>query len=152
MTNFEYYKEEILGLANTDTVGIAILTDTMKPVECAGCSCDNCYLHIKGGCSKALVRWLYSEHVEQPKTPTLTKKEKQFCELVDTGWIARDSDEQLYYFEEEPAKNKRHKRWEQVPFSKVIEMNQFDNCNFSFITWEDTDPYNIENLLKLEVE
>ena len=153
MTNFEYYKEDILALTNSINVGITIPTKTMKPGECTGFDCGKCYLGTsKNGCSKALVRWLYSEHVEQPKILTLTKKEKQFCELVDTGWIARDSDERLYYFKEEPAKNARHKRWEAVPFSKVIEMNQFDNCDFDLITWDDTEPWSIEDLLKLEEE
>lgn len=150
MTNFEYYKETILEIMNQGySCHCAFSVVDNKPNLCSERFCKNCDFY-KTGCSpRAAVRWLYEEHKEQLK---LTKKERQFCELVETGWIARDADERLYYFKEEPARDKQRKVWDEVPFSKIIEINQFDNCNFSFITWEDEEPWSIEDLLKLEVE
>ena len=156
MTNFEYYKEEILDISKRGaSLGMFTEAGKVKVCECNQTSCNECGFHTPGrvdNCSANRMKWLYEEHIEPPKQPKLTKKERQFCELVERGWIARDSDERLYYFKEEPAKNARHKRWEHVPFSKVIEIDQFDDCYFYFITWDDAEPWSIEDLLKLEVE
>ena len=151
MTNFEYYKEEILNIIN-DGDSFAVCKNSNKPVRCDSITCEECISSDEQGCDKGVYNWLYSEYTEQPKQPKLTKKERQFCELVEKGWIAIDADERLYYFKEEPAKDIKRKTWEAVPFSKVIEIDQFDDCYFYFITWEDTEPWSIEDLLKLEVE
>ena len=147
MTNFEYYKKEILEITNK---GYDVAVINNKPVSCESLEyCTECQLKNHRGCYLNLTKWFCAEHIEQPK---LTKKERHFCELVETGWIARDVDESLYYFEEEPARDKKRKVWDEVPFSKVIEIDQFDDCDFDFITCEDREPWSIEDLLKLEVE
>lgn len=147
MTNFEYYKEAIMEIVSHGyDIAVAVLDD--NPIACAKVDCTDCQLN-HGRCHLNLIKWLYEEHKEPHK---LTKKERHFCELVETGWIARDVDESLYYFEEEPARDKKRKVWDEVPFSKVIEIDQFDDCDFDFITCEDREPWSIEDLLKLEVE
>lgn len=85
MTNFEYYKEQILETVNKHSTNFAVVDG--KPISCAVTPCPDC--QIKGGiCAVERIKWLYEEHIEQPK---LTKKERQFCELIETGWIARDN-------------------------------------------------------------
>lgn len=163
MTNFEHYKKEIFELLNSNNVGIAISNNTMKPEECTGFDCDKCYLSTsKNGCSKALVRWLYEEYVEPPKQPKLTKKERQFCELVETGWITRGKYRELEYRNRKPKRsdmiyNKNCYFWKfdnnsgDTLYAKINMETAFPHLTFSFITWDD-EPWSIEDLLKLEVE
>ena len=147
MTNFEYYKEEILEIINKgNSLGVC----KGKPVSCSSIECRKCISYGLPGCSKGVYDWLYTEHKEQPK---LTKKERQFCELVETGWICRDAISNLWLFEKRPEK-KYYPSWT-VPNDKD---NSYGICitkfpgNFSFITWDDAEPWSVEDLLKLEVE
>ena len=149
MTNFEYYKEEILKIIN-DGSAFGVCKNCNQPIACEDYQCETCIAEGLGFCDKVIYPWLYAEHEELSK---LNKKERQFCELVESGWIARDEGEnQLYYFDEEPVKDAKHKIWESVPFSRTIALHQFNNCNFDFITCDDKEPWSIEELLKLEVE
>ena len=147
MTNFEYYKEEILKLVD-DYQDFGIFNN--KPVACQRLNCDECQLD-KENCTKGLFDWLYAEHVEQPK---LTKKERQFCELVETGWLARDSDRRLFLFKKKPVKHDG--MWDSIGCRSYLildkEMNFVESMDFTFITWDDAEPWSIEDLLKLEVE
>ena len=143
MTNFEYYKKEILELTNKD---MAFMIDKNGKIG----NCDTCHdcktcLFDSNTCNAKVIKWLYEEHKEQPK---LTKKERQFCELVETGWICRDSSDELWWFKYRPNKN-GSKCWDNGGT-----MNYISNlsCKFSFITWEDEEPWKVEELLKLEVE
>ena len=83
------------------------------------------------------------------------KKERQFCELMETGWIARDSNsnpfnQRLYYYHNNP--NKEDDYWDcegdYISIDKILKSTQ---TSFNFIKWEDEEPWNIKDLLKLEV-
>ena len=139
MTNFEYWKDELAKIAKTDD-DIGILHG--KPVECNDvCGCENC--DRDGRCNEAaLIDWLMQEHIEKSK---LTKKERMFCELVETGWIARDKNIGLWWHNEKPSKGKT--TWSSGFCSKL-----YPTVNFPFIKWEDKEPWSVEDLLKLEVE
>lgn len=50
---------------------------------------------------KRLIKWLAEEYVEPVK---LNKKERLFCELVETGYVARDSNNRLYWYKNIPNK------------------------------------------------
>lgn len=142
MTNFEYYKEEILEIINKgNSLGVC----KNKPVNCNSIECSECVSSDGSGCDRGVYKWLYAEHKEQPK---LTKKERQFCELVETGWIARSKNGCLNLFSKRPTKLTNCWFSNYNPFSDLT----LFNFGFSFITWDDEEPWSIEDLLKLEVE
>lgn len=142
MTNFEYYKDTIIEITNKRSM-VAVVHN--EPVLCKEIeSCTECQLN-NGDCHLNLIEWFCEEHKEQPK---LTKKERQFCELVETGWIARDVDDRLYHHKHLPHKSKNLWCHENYP---RYNMNYYF-LKFPFITWEDEEPWSIEDLLKLEVE
>lgn len=147
MTNFEYYKDEILKVVNYTGSRFAINHDTGEIISCVGCSCDSCEFGYKKSlrCGREKMCWLYAEHIEKPK---LTKKERQFCELFETGWIARDRDGELYHCKCKPYKNDG----EWINGSFDINIHNFPDVPFSFITWDDKEPWSVEELLKLEYE
>lgn len=145
MTNFEKYKDEILEISRTQA--IAINKRRNAPEKCSNSVCSECLLHEGRSCNqKAIFQWLYSEY--QEPAPKLTKAERGFCEIVKTGYIARDAVKKcLVYYSEEPEKDLNGYYW-YSPYDSV----ELPLEPFSFITWEDEKPWSIEELLKLEVE
>lgn len=83
-TNFEVYKDDLSNiLAQREGRCIVMeADDIMKSGFHRFCNGSDC-----GECWRELFKYLAEEHVEQPK---LTKRERAFCEAVQTGWIARD--------------------------------------------------------------
>lgn len=98
--------------------------------------------HIKVG----MIQWF--EFPDQPKAPKLTKREKEFCEFMKNGWIARDKEKNLYWYNSKPYKNES--TWNNEN-SKYICMDLL-NTPFAFIQWEDDEPCDVSELRKLEVE
>ena len=142
MTNFEHWKDKLKELASTAN-GVGVLNGV--PVNCCAIDCEVCDLEV-GECSDGqLLKWLLSEYVEKPK---LTKKERKFCELVETGWIARDADRRIWIFLNKPPKSDFG--WSEIGHSMYYIFKDVDP--FSFIKWEDEEPWSVEDLLKLEVE
>lgn len=153
MTNFEKYRDDVIALIqNYD--GLPALVKG-KPHYCMIDVCRRCDLHGRDDhcCPKGFVEWLYKEYVEVLK---LTKREHLLCEAIAHGWIARDADGDLYYYEEKPYKvsitlcdywdtknyNGRTCNLGEIGFQEALH----------FIKWEDAEPWSIEKLLKLEVE
>lgn len=86
-TNFEYYKDEILEISSAK-YSPAKVND--KLVKCDDINCCECEFYSdEDSCGVSFINWLYAEHIEQPK---LTKRERAFCEAVQTGWIAGTHD------------------------------------------------------------
>lgn len=145
-TNFEFYKDEILKINDTyDHVAV----ENGKPISCNAMYCPRCELreHPAGmDCQMKLIEWLYEEHIEPPK---LTKRERAFCEAVQTGWIARDCDMELCYFKNEPILLKGVWSSEDGLYVSFKELNLQDS--FMFIRDTDADCWAVEDLLKLEV-
>lgn len=142
MTNFEYWKDRILEIIRSES-SFALFNG--EPVRCRNLQCDVC--GFSGHCTRKKFKWLYAEHVERPK---LTKKERAFCELVETGWLARDEYKYLYLYSDKPFK--RNSSWK----SDSKHYNLIDSIvfqvGFSFIKFEDKEAWSVEELLKLEVE
>ena len=142
MTNFEKYKDEILGISRTQV--IAINKRRNAPEKCSYSVCSECLLHEGTYCNqKAIFQWLYSEY--QEPVPKLTKKERAFCEIVRHGYIARDKNGELYLYNN-------------PPYATETDWRECGHCTklcsnfFLFITWESDKAWGIESLLKLEVE
>lgn len=145
MTNFEKYKDEILGISRTQA--IAINKRRNAPEKCSHSVCSECLLHEGRSCNqKAIFQWLYSEY--QEPAPKLTKKERVFCEIVRHGYIARDENGSIACHFPEPQKNIPRHSWHNFYNYKIF----LDENSFSFIEWKDEKPWSIEDLLKLEVE
>lgn len=141
MTNFEKYKDEILAL--TEKGKIFALLDDNKIYACSKVDdCSRCkFSKSENGCLVETMKWLYQE-----ARPTLTTKERGFCEIIGQGYIARDKDSNLHFFKKSPNKKKGY--WDTL----IGEILQINNTHFPFITHEDTEPWSIEDLLNLEVE
>ena len=100
-TNFEFYVDaliETLGAADQKkcsarTAQVALGMEEADSCTCVKKTCANCWAGI--------LETLKQEHIEQPK---LTKRERAFCEAVQTGWIARDG-EYLYWHIVQPIKD-----------------------------------------------
>ena len=146
-TNFEFYKDEILKCLSENNIAIK----NNKPVKCVG-DCNSCIRDSEIGIcmDKPFFEWLCAEHIEQPK---LTKRERAFCEVVQTGWIARDKSGDLYWYGDcEPVKNGASWTREKEHVKRLKEFNEINEAwgIFGFIKWKDEKPWSIEDLLKLE--
>lgn len=152
MTNLEKYMNKIINICNQDSTEVAVAMDIGTGVlrRCSEVGCERCKFSSRfngnGRCEVNLVRWLFSEY--QEPAPKLTKAERGFCEIVKTGYIARDAIKKcLVYYSEEPEKDLNGYYW-YSPYDSV----ELPLEPFSFITWGDEKPWSIEELLKLEVE
>ena len=104
MTNAEFYKNEVLELVRNDQ-GIAL--ENNRLVACKGLICEDCDFAkfdawSNHECENVKINWLYSEYKLQKK---LTKREYNFCRLMKTGWLARNSSGILNLFEGKPIKD-----------------------------------------------
>ncbi len=142
-TNFEFYKDKILEIANKDD-DFGVMNGEVR--GCCASKCDKCLFYICDGlCSSvSKIQWLYAEHIEQPK---LTKRERAFCDYVGYGYIARDEfDKKCYWFADKPIKSGGE--W----CSDGAFMWVLNNVTpFDFVKWEDEKPWSVEDLLKLDV-
>ena len=143
MTNFEFWKDRLAEITGRGGAVANVAIENDRPVRCSeihDCKkCDRC-----GKCTEGqLIKWLLEENIEKPK---LTKKERMFCELVETGWIARDKNGSIWWNDKRPTKQVR--TWSGA--RNVFHVGAI--TKFSFIKWEDEEPWSVEDLLKLEVE
>lgn len=147
MTNYEYWKDTIQAI--WDKNGKVGVTKNEVPCDCYNINCNDCIMFDDHNqCQEDIFKWLMAEYVDKPK---LTKKERQFCELVETGYIARDFNGSIYYYCSKPFKKDRYwyRSWEDnFKLNPIL----FSEDDFIFIDWGDKEPWSIEDLLKLEVE
>lgn len=151
MTNFEYYKDEILKyLSENNFADMAVSWDG-KILQCAECNCDNCVYKGKGKfCNEDLIiKWLYEEYKERKEPVTLTTFEKELLNKAlqeNYHYIVRDADSDLYVFSNKPIKEKDRDYWNSdydwERFSTFIHAGLFN-----FIKWEDEEPWKIEDIL-----
>lgn len=96
---------------------------------------------LDGTCKKRITQWL-----NQEVKPTLLEAERVILENIDKDykWIARDSSGMLCGHKNKPQK--RERTWLQAGYTYLDAFNHL----FQFITWQDDEPYNIEELLKGE--
>lgn len=152
MTNFEFYKDDIKAVG----YDFAIVARSGKFAYCLdedelenGCA-DCAFTKMYGPCDKLKIKWLYEEHEEQPK---LTKNERKLCEILNECYIARNVSGDLIAYEKRPIRvdNCWWKAVSGIWWRLDITFGRFKDCNFSFIKWEDEEPWSVEDLLKLEV-
>lgn len=140
-TNFEFYKDEILRCVKEYASFPTVVNG--KLVTCVSGVCQQCIFRCPN-CFEKRVEWLYAEHIEAPK---LTKRERAFCEVLQTGYIARDENGFLCWFPNGAEIEKGPSKWHCGFYSDIGCMK----IGFEFITWEDEKPWAVEDLLKLDV-
>lgn len=143
MTNFEKYREEILKITKNGA-HFAVPKKAQVPIACTCLSCVDCLFN--GCCHPKKIRWLYEEAVEP--APTLTVKERAFCEIVQSGYIARDRDESLWVFSESPYEHDGIWTFEDENAYLINITREV----FKFIDYKSRKVWSIEELLQLEVE
>ena len=146
-TNMEHYRSEI----ETACHGIKLKNGEIYmchgAAKCSDCEFRDMYAGL--GCQRAIVRWLMSPY--KPEL-VLTAREKHFVEFAQEGWLARDADNSLWWYEDKPIRACMTK-WSYRKFAKRLSDKpyNFEQC-FRFITWEDEEPWAVEDLRKLIVK
>lgn len=144
-TNMEHYRSEI----ETACHGIKLKNGEIYmchgAAKCSDCEFRDMYAGL--GCQRAIVRWLMSPY--KPEL-VLTAREKHFVEFAQEGWLARDSCGELWWHKAKPEKGENCWRNGNVTysFSGILVFDQ----HFRFITWEDEEPWAVEDLRKLIVK
>lgn len=141
MTNYEKHREQLIEMmANSYRVGVR----GNKPVACDAIECDNCVLPDFGSCSDARRAWLNAE-----ASSTLTSDERKLCELLKTGYIAQDEDDDTWYFATEPRKDDRIDWCSN--FGETVDVKDVFDLTFNGVHDIKTKAWRIEDLLTLEV-
>lgn len=152
MTNFEYWKDDILKITEKGSFFGAVYGGGV--IRCSNLPCSECIFKTPNGdCTRMRYDWLYAEHVDKP---ALTKKERMFCELVGTGYIARDGDGKIFYYKHMPARYDSPisgNYWSTVEQDMTLDIHIIDclRNGFEFIKGTDMEVWDVEELLKLEV-
>lgn len=149
-TNMEHFRGAIEAIMK-DFEGFGVDIDNSKLIACKSGSCERCkfsYLNNKNKedpCAKHKIKWLMSEY--KPET-VLTAREKGFVECMVDGWIARDQNGNLKWSEILFDRDSLNGMWY---LSKVSAEAYLHEEYFPFITWEDEEPWSVEELRKLKV-
>lgn len=152
-TNMEHYRCEIENLLELDDEGELFAVVNGSPVLCFEQErCFRCELSDKPStCAKSFIKWLMSEYKPEP---VLTQREKHFVEAINNGFIARDKNNNLCWYSVKPLRRIDVSIWKNNRRSFSISISQteiFANNMFPFITWEDEEPWAVEDLRKLKV-
>ena len=144
MKNIEYYKEKILDIVgHGDSVGVD--RNTNEPEGCAFLGCQNCKL--ADGCNNGLRKWCNEEYIEKPM---LTKNEKKFLDIINPKYkyVTKNKNNMLCLSVGIPIKTGND--WIGVNDCAYISENYFNGL-FKFIKWDDEEPWQLDDLKKLEI-
>ena len=148
-TNMEHFRGEIEAILNKkEVIAISKLDGSIfacNEDECDQCICCNGRDEELIPCDVTLMRWLMSEYKPEP---VLTAREKGFVECIEDGWLARDKDNELNWYEIEPRKDGFNGWWDE----HVSGATEINKDFFPFITWEDEEPWSVKELRKLKVQ
>ena len=137
MTNREWLLNKMQNMSDEELakdIGFNTVRTYVMAEKCVSCTSKSC--------DKCIVEWLKAEHKEKI---TLSEAERTILENInkDYTWIVRDDNGQLKIYTQKPKKGTANWLWN-IEFTKL---NAFNHL-FQFITWNDSEPYNIEELLK----
>ena len=137
MTNRQWLLEQMQNISDEE------LGDFLGCMKCEMCLSGNSF-NCDSNCSEGIGHWLKLEHKEIPK---LSDAERVILENAnkDYKWIARNEDDVLYAYIERPVK--RDGYWLNTTTKYALHLELFSHL-FQFIKFENTEPYNIEELLK----
>lgn len=149
MKNKEKFAKEILDIACKSEKFSVIKSGEIT--FCDRFKCDMCKFNDSTGeksCRTKRYKWSESEYVEKS---TITSREKNFLDALPSKckYIARDKDNLLYAYYDKPIRG--NKFWiTNYAFHDMPKDMHGDV--FSFIKWEDEEPWSIDDLKKLEVK
>lgn len=154
MNNLEFYKDEIKQCIEnhededlrTKAISKGFEEFFNKRLD------DTSFEYVKNGIenNKLFVDWLLEERKEPVK---LTKEQYYFLKLVDEeySWIAKDKNGDVSIYDVKPKKSRIF--WNTSYEKKHLKLYGIKEETFSFLSWEDEEPTNIQELLKnCEVE
>lgn len=135
MKNWEFYENELR------IYGLNFAVEDNQMCSCAFVSCDKCMFGMSESCpcDATRIKWLYQEYKEPV---VLTEDEKSLCKLLGRGWIVRDKDGNLYWYETKPEK-KNLSTWF-ASSRRMCTGMVFPQCKFDFIKWEDEEPWGVK--------
>lgn len=144
MKNKEKYAKEIIEIA-CDGDSIAIASNSGKLVRCRNIKCEECLFNCTN-CENDTREWAESEYIEKP---VISKRDKAFLQYLgeELKYIARSKSDNLMAYQN--SAEKREDGW--VIDSGAIKSLQKLNIDFPMVKWEDSEPWLIEDLKKLEV-
>lgn len=139
MTNREWLLNKMQNMSDEEFVR-AILANELNICEEQSEKCGSLR-----NCVNCKMYWLQQEHKEPI---TLSEAERIILENIDKEykWIVRDKDGEIRVFGVKPRKDKYYWKETGNDFARLSALNHL----FQFITWNDEQPYSIEELLKGE--
>ena len=147
MTNKEKYAKEIVEIA-CDGNRIAIIRQTGEFRSCHETSCRECLFHSDTErCKEKAREWAESEYIEKP---VISKKDKAFLEYIKEEYncITRNKNGKLFLYRLTPYKEEGCLSW--IGHNCSCLRLEY-NVGFPMVKWEDSEPWLIEDLKKLEV-
>lgn len=148
MKNKEKYAECVLTFA-CDESGFGVYEKTCEMERCTKMHCTECLFYgKKETCHTSRRKWLESEYIEKP---VISKRDRAFLDCLKDKWkyIARDDiSSAVYVFSEIPKKSKGG----YLTYTGEVRRSSTDfNIDFPMVKWEDSEPWLIKDLKKLEV-
>lgn len=140
MTNREWLLNKMKNMSDEE------LVETLEKIV-NECQYENTNYPCDSDCIPCKAIWLQAEHKEPI---TLSEAERIILENIDKkyfNYIARNKNGSLYLYFSKPYKNNDAGIWKELSFMHCEDFYMFKNL-FQFITWNDEQPYNIEELLK----
>lgn len=140
MTNREWLFNKMQNMSDEE------LVETLEKIV-NECQYENTNYPCDSDCIPCKAIWLQAEHKEPI---TLSEAERIILENIDKkyfNYIARNKNGSLYLYFSKPYKNNDAGIWKELSFMHCEDFYMFKNL-FQFITWNDEQPYNIEELLK----
>lgn len=132
MTNFEKYKKEMLDIAMSGVMPIAVCKG--RPRSCSKLSCHDCELYeVNGNCESRFFQWLCEEYEEKPK---LSERAYHFLKSLPNNARIKNSGGLLYMKVEE----------------SIVSTYYYDNRFIPLLPLEPELWYEVSELLKWEVE
>lgn len=146
MKNKEKFAERIIEIAcNGDTFA---LTEFGKIIPCSEICCSNCMFNPDTlDCAEKTKEWAESEYIEPVK---ISKRDRAFLDYIKDRYkyITRDLDGDLYVYTEKP---KKMFACYDGMLCESRTLNKICDIKFPMVKCEDSEPWLIEDLKKLEV-
>lgn len=146
MKNKERYAKEIVELA-CDGYRVAVDKRTDKIVSCEDIPCSKCLFFDNKDCDRRRREWAESDYIEKP---VISKRDRAFLDFLmeKYKYIARDKTNYLYVYSAKP--DKLDVFWSRNNCDCFCLADCAD-VDFPMVKWEDSEPWLIEDLKKLEV-